>query len=151
MGQFQRGDCLRRGMLEPAFPAPSDGERNGHARRWVRYVMPVMVEVDCEDDEIISVVTLPSEVRLDRDDMMQLCIYDESFRRAGSDEQLAAHACSLPDLSGSIPPSGAAARSTGPLSTTGTTTISRVRLMRTPTVRSARTGMTTRSNEGRRR
>jgi len=72
-----------------------DGERDGHARRWVRYVMPVMVEVDCEDDQITSVVTLPSEVRLDRDDMMRLCIYDERFQRAHADEQMAAHALFL--------------------------------------------------------
>jgi hypothetical protein len=30
-------------------------ERAGHTRRWVRYVMPVMVEVDCDTDEITSV------------------------------------------------------------------------------------------------
>ena len=29
-----------------------DDERAGHTRRWVRYVMPVMVEVDCDTDEI---------------------------------------------------------------------------------------------------
>jgi hypothetical protein len=67
-------------------------ERDGHARRWVRFVMPVMVEVDCEDDEIISVVRLPGEIRLDRDDMMRLCIYDEAFARQVTDEQMAAHA-----------------------------------------------------------
>ncbi len=43
---------------------PEDDERAGHTRRWVRYVMPVMVEVDCDTDEITSVVTLPGEVRL---------------------------------------------------------------------------------------
>jgi hypothetical protein len=48
--------------------AGEDGERDGHTRRWVRFVMPVMVEIDCEDDEITSVVTLPSEIRLDRND-----------------------------------------------------------------------------------
>ena len=68
-----------------------EDERAGHTRRWVRYVMPVMVEVDCDTDEITSVVTLPGEVRLDRDDMMNLCIYDEAFRRP-TDEQLQAHA-----------------------------------------------------------
>jgi hypothetical protein len=51
-----------------------EDERAGHTRRWVRYVMPVMVEVDCDTDEITSVVTLPGEVRLDRDDMMDICI-----------------------------------------------------------------------------
>ena len=47
-----------------------EDERAGHTHRWVRYVMPVMVEVDCDTDEIASVVTLPGEVRLGRDDMM---------------------------------------------------------------------------------
>ena len=69
-----------------------EDERAGHTRRWVRYVMPVMVEVDCDTDEITSVVTLPGEVRLDRDDVMNLCIYDEAFRRRPTDEQLQAHA-----------------------------------------------------------
>ena len=49
-----------------------EDEPAGHTRRWVRYVMPVMVEVDCDTDEITSVVTLPGEVRLDRDDVMNL-------------------------------------------------------------------------------
>jgi hypothetical protein len=69
-----------------------EDERAGHTRRWVRYVMPVMVEVDCDTDEIASVVTLPGEVRLDRDDMMNMCIYDEAFPRRPTDEQLQAHA-----------------------------------------------------------
>jgi hypothetical protein len=69
-----------------------EDERAGHTRRWVRYVMPVMVEVDCDTDEITSVVTLPGEVRLDRDDMMDICIYDEKFRRQSLDEQPQAHA-----------------------------------------------------------
>ena len=58
-----------------------EDERAGHTRRRVRYVMPVMVEVDCDTDEITSVVTLPGEARLDRDDTMDLCVYDETFRR----------------------------------------------------------------------
>jgi hypothetical protein len=49
-----------------------EDESAGHTRRWVRYVMPVMVEVDCDTDEITSMVTLPGEVRLDRDDVMNL-------------------------------------------------------------------------------
>ena len=69
-----------------------EDERAGHTRRWVCYVMPVMVEVDCDTDEITSVVTLPGEVRLDRDDMMGICIYDEEFRRQPLDEQPQAHA-----------------------------------------------------------
>ncbi len=30
-------------------------------RRWVRYVMPVMVKGDCDDDTVTRVVTLPEE------------------------------------------------------------------------------------------
>lgn len=37
-------------------------------------------------------MTLPSEVRLDRDDMMNVCIYDEAFRRQSTDEQPQMHA-----------------------------------------------------------
>lgn len=37
-------------------------------RRWVRYVMPVMVEVDCDSDEATRVVTLPEEIQEDRGD-----------------------------------------------------------------------------------
>lgn len=37
-------------------------------RRWVRYVMPVMVEVDCDSDEVTRVVTLPEEIQEDRGD-----------------------------------------------------------------------------------
>lgn len=54
--------------------------------------MPVMVEAGGEEDEIIGVVRLPGEIRLDRDDMMRLCIYDEAFARQVTDEQMAAHA-----------------------------------------------------------
>ena len=57
--------------------------------------MPVMVEVDCDTDEIANVVTLPSEIRLDRDDAMRLCIYDEAFRRQPADEQPQMHALYL--------------------------------------------------------
>lgn len=49
--------------------------------------MPVMVEVDCDTDEITTVVTLPGEVRLDRDDTMDMCVYDEGFARQSTDEQ----------------------------------------------------------------
>jgi hypothetical protein len=44
-------------------------ERGGSpTRRWVRYLMPVMVEVDCDVDRVRRVVTLPEEIRADRDD-----------------------------------------------------------------------------------
>jgi hypothetical protein len=87
-----------------------EDERAGHTRRWVRYVMPVMVEVDCDTDEITSVVTLPGEVRLDRDDMMDICIYDEKFRRQSLDEQPRRTPCTSPSRSGSTRVSAAAAR-----------------------------------------
>ncbi|NQU37045.1 MAG: hypothetical protein HQ526_05535 [Actinobacteria bacterium] len=61
-------------------------------KRWVRYVMPVMVEVDCEDDEITRVVTLPEEIREDRDDRGHFLIYDEPFVRRHSDDQPQVHA-----------------------------------------------------------
>ncbi|MGB6162553.1 MAG: hypothetical protein WCF33_01155 [Pseudonocardiaceae bacterium] len=61
-------------------------------RRWVRYVMPVMVEVDCDSDEITRVVTLPEEIREDRDDMGHFCVYDEKFVRRHSDWQPEVHA-----------------------------------------------------------
>ncbi|MEV3855301.1 hypothetical protein AB0J38_13355 [Streptomyces sp. NPDC050095] len=61
-------------------------------KRWVRYVMPVMVEVDCDEDEITRVVTLPEELREDRDDMGHFVIYDEKFVRRHSDGQPQTHA-----------------------------------------------------------
>ncbi len=62
------------------------------AKRWARYVMPVMVEVDCDDDKVIWVVTLPEEVREDRDDMGHFLIYDEEFVRRDGDGQPQVHA-----------------------------------------------------------
>ncbi len=63
--------------------------------RWVRYVVPVMVEVDCDDDEVIRVVTLPEEIREDRDDLGHFLIYDERFVRRPDDEQPQTHAFSV--------------------------------------------------------
>lgn len=60
--------------------------------RWVRYVMPLMVEVDCDTDEITRVVQLPTEIREDRDDLGHFCFYDEEFTRQPSDEQPQNHA-----------------------------------------------------------
>jgi len=61
-------------------------EREGPPRRrWVRYVMPVMVEVDPDTDQITRVVTLPEEIRDDRDDMGNFCVYDEKFIRRHMD------------------------------------------------------------------
>ncbi|MCX4821338.1 hypothetical protein OG883_15770 [Streptomyces sp. NBC_01142] len=62
------------------------------AKRWVRYVMPVMVEVDCDDDKVTGMVTLPEEVREVRDDMGHFLIYDEKFVRRDSDGQPQVHA-----------------------------------------------------------
>ncbi|MGW1553960.1 hypothetical protein [Streptomyces sp. NPDC002346] len=62
------------------------------AKRWVRYVMPVMVEVDCDDDKVTRVVTLAEEVREDRDDMGHFLLYDEKFVRRNSDDQPQLHA-----------------------------------------------------------
>jgi hypothetical protein len=61
-------------------------------RRWARFVMPVMVEVDCDDDEVLRVVTLPEELREDRDDGGHFLIYDENFVRRHGDEQPQTHA-----------------------------------------------------------
>jgi len=56
-------------------------------KRWVRFVMPVMVEVDCEEDEVLRVVTLPAEIRMDRDDRGHFLVYDERFVRRHGDAQ----------------------------------------------------------------
>lgn len=68
-------------------------ERSGPVtRRWVRFVMPVMVEVDCDDDTVTRVVTLPEEIREDRDDLGHFCVYDEKFIRRHDDDQPQTHA-----------------------------------------------------------
>lgn len=61
-------------------------------KRWVRYVVPVMVEVDADEDKVTRVVTLPEEVREDRDDMGHFLIYDEKFVRRSGDDQPQVHA-----------------------------------------------------------
>jgi hypothetical protein len=68
-------------------------ERDGSpTRRWVRYLMPVMVEVDCDVDRVRRVVTLPEEIRADRDDVGHFCVYDERFVRRPDDAQPQVHA-----------------------------------------------------------
>ncbi|MBD2894166.1 hypothetical protein amrb99_30890 [Actinomadura sp. RB99] len=67
----------------------------GSTRRWVRYVMPVMVEVDCDADEVTRVVTLPEEIREDRDDLGHFLVYDGQFIRRFDDEQPQTHAFSV--------------------------------------------------------
>jgi len=64
-------------------------------KRWVRYMMPVMVEVDCEEDEVQRVVMLPNELRRDRDDRGHFLIYDESFIRRRGDSQPQIHASAV--------------------------------------------------------
>jgi hypothetical protein len=61
-------------------------------KRWVRFTMPIMVEVDCDQDEVTRVVTLPEEIREDRDDLGHFLIYTERFVRRHSDEQPQVHA-----------------------------------------------------------
>ncbi len=61
-------------------------------KRWVRFEMPIMVEIDCDEDEILRVVTLPEEVRQDRDDRGHFLIYDERFVRRHGDDQPQTHA-----------------------------------------------------------
>ena len=57
--------------------------------------MPVMVEVDCDDDTVTRVVTLPEEIREDRDDLGHFCVYDEKFIRRHDDDQPQTHAHSV--------------------------------------------------------
>ena len=59
---------------------------------WVRFVMPVMVEVDCDDDTVTRVVTLPEEIREDRDDLGHFCVYDEKFIPRHDNDQPQTHA-----------------------------------------------------------
>lgn len=65
------------------------------AKRWVRYVMPVMVEVDDETDDVDRVVMLPQEIRGDRDDRGHVLVYDEAFVRRRSDRQPEIHASAV--------------------------------------------------------
>lgn len=62
------------------------------AKYWVRYVMPVMVEMDDDTDEVTRVVTLPEEIREDRDDRGHFLVYDEDFVRRNDDVQPYIHA-----------------------------------------------------------
>jgi hypothetical protein len=90
------------------------------AKRWVRYVMPVMVDVDCGDDKVTRVVTLPEEVREDRDDMGHFLIYDEKFVRRNGDEQPQVHAfCGRASLGASAVPGWRAGELAGDLSVGG--------------------------------
>jgi hypothetical protein len=57
--------------------------------------MPVMAEVDCDDDTVTRVVTLPEEIR---DDRGHFCVYDEKFirRHDGDQPQIHAHCVAGP-------------------------------------------------------
>ncbi|MGH3673064.1 MAG: hypothetical protein ACRDSH_20960 [Pseudonocardiaceae bacterium] len=109
-------------MAEQVNPALADfddeednADEEGHrpaTRRWVRYVMPVMVEVDCDSDEIARVVTIPEEIREDRDGMGHFCVYDEKFVRRHSDWQPEVHALCVTEPRGS-PASGQGLHATG--------------------------------------
>jgi hypothetical protein len=66
--------------------------------RWVRYVVPVMVEIDCDNDAIDRVVALVGEAREDRDDRGQFCIYDENFVRHLASGQVETHALWVANL-----------------------------------------------------
>ena len=61
-------------------------------KRWVRFVMPIMVELDGDEDDLLRVVTLPEEIRQDRDDRGHFLIYDERFVRRHGDDQPQTHA-----------------------------------------------------------
>lgn len=62
------------------------------AKQWVRYVMPIMVQVDGDTDEITRVVALPEEIHEERDHRGHFLIYDEKFVRRHSDNQPYVHA-----------------------------------------------------------
>ncbi len=64
-------------------------------KHWVRFVMPVMVEVDGDEDEVTRVVMLPNELRLDRDDRGHFLIYDEGFVRRHGAGQPQTHASAV--------------------------------------------------------
>ncbi|MCX4799411.1 MULTISPECIES: hypothetical protein [unclassified Streptomyces] len=82
------------------------------AKRWVRYVVPVMVEVDVDDDDKVTrVVSLP--VREDRDDMGHFLIYDEEFIRRSGDDQPQVPSSAWGNLGGQTTGSASAARRTG--------------------------------------
>lgn len=94
---------LTRQLAEPITTRPqrvwcrapvSIGRRYGGAvtKRWVRYVVPVMVEVDCDEDRVLRLVALPGEAREDRDDCGHFLFYDENFVRQRSDGPIENHA-----------------------------------------------------------
>jgi hypothetical protein len=85
-GSSTTGNGGRRGRVA--------GRIGGVAKQWVQYVMPIMVQVDDDSDEITRVVTLPEEIHEERDHRGHFLIYDERFVRRHSDDQPYLHAFS---------------------------------------------------------
>jgi len=54
----------------------------------VRFVMPIMAAVDCDNDEVRRVVILPEAIREGRDHMGHFLVYDEAFIRRHEDRGL---------------------------------------------------------------
>lgn len=65
------------------------------AKYWVRFEMPLMVEVDDESDDITRVVTLPDEIHGARDDSGHFMVFDDQFVRHSNDHQPYLHAWSV--------------------------------------------------------
>ncbi len=78
--------------------AESDDAEEPSTKRWVRYAIPVMVEVDCGKDEITRIVALPDEAREDRDDSGHFLFYDEQFVRQSVDGQIPGPPTNWPDM-----------------------------------------------------
>ena len=79
----------------------NDEAEEPSTKRWIRYTIPVMVEVDCDNDNVTRIVALPDEAREDRDDSGHFLFYDEKFVRQPVDGQIEAHALWVAN-----PPSG---------------------------------------------
>lgn len=72
--------------------ATENGEAEEPATKmWVRYTIPVMVDVDCDNDEVTRILALPDETREDRDDSGHFLFYDEKFVRQSVGGQIEAH------------------------------------------------------------
>lgn len=65
------------------------------AEYWVRFEMPLMVEVDDESDDVTRVVTLPDEIHGARDDSLDFMVFDDQFVRHSMENQPYLHAWSV--------------------------------------------------------
>ena len=65
------------------------------AKYWVRFEMPLMVEVDDESDDVTRVVTLPDEIHGARDDSLDFMVFDDQFVRHSMENQPYLHAWSV--------------------------------------------------------